>query len=184
MNQPNIVWFMDIDGVLNAFNPNEAKQAWNTDTINTFTLQPTGTQSRYRMNVIPEVVEKVNDLLERFPIELRWLTTWEHDANLLFAPKVGLRNDFEVCESAQVSPGFATFAGNVDLKTMFIQEAVSDPTARIIWTEDCIPIDPSIDVEELLQNPRLCPIRPNDDIGLSPNDFIQIENWLKETVDA
>lgn len=86
-----IVWFLDIDGVLNAFPnpPTNGEFEWKFKHI-----------AGYPIWYAPAVIDFINAAVDSGLVEVRWLTTWEHMANEEFGPEVGIKHKFEV----EVSP--------------------------------------------------------------------------------
>lgn len=83
------LWFLDIDGVINSWDPPKAHM------IHSF-----GEYKRYNLkledgNVYPlwwnqNVIDFINDINRSGLAEVVWLTTWVHEAQTAFAPLVGL----------------------------------------------------------------------------------------------
>ena len=77
------IWFLDIDGVVNALADG---------------IPPSGTRRTtaitmgrgWRIVYSPEVIDFINLVNREGFAEVRWLTTWEQDAHRELAPKVGL----------------------------------------------------------------------------------------------
>src|SRR5689334_3933257 len=82
-----IVWFLDIDGVINSFPAPPEVTDWKYE--NKIILG-------YSIWYAPELIKFIDDIHDSGKVEVRWLTTWEHRANENFAPEVGFRNRFEV----------------------------------------------------------------------------------------
>ena len=76
------IWFLDIDGVVNALTDGIPPGYRRTTAI---------TMGRgWRIVYSPEAVEYINTVHREGLVEVRWLTTWEQDAHRELAHKVGL----------------------------------------------------------------------------------------------
>lgn len=80
---------LDVDGPLN---PYAAKPTRRPEGYTTHRLAPKGCNPRkpYRVWLHPGHGRMLLDLTERAGMELVWCTTWEHDANTMIGPVVGL----------------------------------------------------------------------------------------------
>lgn len=102
--------FIDIDGVLNRYRAAGPQFAAMVHHIGPSNAEPSFT---YRMVLDPANGPKLLAMAEVF--DLAWGTTWEHDANLLISPIVGLPTDLPVAVTALAecskAPGVARLAG-------------------------------------------------------------------------
>jgi hypothetical protein len=76
------VWFLDVDGVINAVSKIENVHysqfsTWEETVVN-----------GYKIRYSPEVVDFINKMSER--VEVRWLTTWRDKAVEMLAPALGI----------------------------------------------------------------------------------------------
>lgn len=79
---------IDVDGPLN---PYLAKPTKRPEGYDTHRILPTGHYGKpYRVWLNPGHGPMLLDFANRFNVELAWATTWEHDANSLIGPKIGL----------------------------------------------------------------------------------------------
>lgn len=74
------IWFLDIDGVINALDPRPGLLATTAETAG----------REWPIHYSPEVVDFINLCHRSGVVEVRWLTTWEQDAHRSLAPAVGL----------------------------------------------------------------------------------------------
>lgn len=80
---------LDVDGVLN---PCDAKPTRRPEGYTTHRLAPKGCDPRkpYRVWLHPGHGAMLLEFVERVGVELAWATTWEHDANTMIGPVIGL----------------------------------------------------------------------------------------------
>lgn len=72
------IWLLDVDGVLNAVcHPSRPPRTW--DSWRSGTAIAAG--ERFVITFAPELMTGIRDLHESGMVEIRWLTTWGHDAN-------------------------------------------------------------------------------------------------------
>lgn len=76
------LWLLDVDGVINALNPkNKHVRAWGG-----YASARVGFQIRYS----PVLISRITGVVESDQAEIRWLTTWEREANTIPVPALGL----------------------------------------------------------------------------------------------
>jgi len=119
-----IVWFLDIDGVINSFPTPPQVTQWNFQNK---------TILGYSIWYAPELIAFIDSVHESGQVEVRWLTTWEHRANDDFAPSVGFRNRFEVEERQHAYGDYSWW--KADQVAKFRQ---ANPDTAIIWSDDDI----------------------------------------------
>lgn len=173
MDRP--VLFLDVDGVLNRIvrhKENARHDSW-------------GDWFKHRILVdrLPLMVilsKSMASALAALPVEIRWLTTWEHHAPKLLAPVLGLP-EYEVAggvpadrkdESLYVvrSPNWKL---DVILNTMS-----HDKTRPIIWIDDEANDE---DAEEALLDAghtNLLIVRCDEREGYTPEDHARVEAYL------
>jgi hypothetical protein len=133
-----VTWFLDIDGVLNAFPdpPTDGKLEWKNERIAGFSIWYS-----------PTVIDFINSAVESGLVEVRWLTTWEHMANADFAPAVGLKGPWEVMERKGTYPDISGW-WKADLLQAWRKD---NPDAPVIWTDDDITFFLGDDKEKVLE---------------------------------
>lgn len=147
MDKTLVLW--DIDGTLNVHGRG---QHWNGEWVtNTVTRAESPTlfasfpakfeTLTLRMN---SALMQVFSSLSAPHVEHRWLTAWEHEAVTLFCPKVGFEegSQWEVITEPEDVPE------NRWWKTQAVRNLLSsDPELRIIWVDDLIDHDETIENE-------------------------------------
>lgn len=95
MNKPLL--FIDVDGVLNREVSNSQAHKRGLLSIN---VTASSSGWKYKLHLDRADTDRLLSLTDVF--DLAWGTTWEHDANTLIAPQLGLPTDLPV---AVVEPG-------------------------------------------------------------------------------
>lgn len=159
------LWLLDVDGVLNAV---------------CGTLPP-GYKRRsingYDITWNPAIVTRMRQLHETGVVEIRWLTTWCHDAATKIAPALGLPLDC-IVEGADDHR-------NTDHKTWWKSPAAkrlsdAEPDRALIWTDDDLTdAERNGEVDWLRDRtgPTLA-ISPDWRCGLTPKLLARIEAFL------
>jgi hypothetical protein len=81
---------LDVDGPLN---PCEAKAHRRPHGYETFRLRPSDlhpSEKPFRVWLAPEHGPMLRRFAEQHDLEMVWATTWQHDANTMIGPKIGL----------------------------------------------------------------------------------------------
>lgn len=170
------VWLLDIDGVLNAVGGrNVFRNKWPESLWleSEYTVHGSGP---YRVVVAQPVVDFINLVHGQGLVEVRWHTTWQHDALRL--------GEWLKLPSFPVHPApeyLATFKrGWWKLPGAY---RVTKENRSLIWTDDDIRYE--IRPNNQLYQPSNLIISPDDRYGLSPDDLDKIKTFLeKETGDA
>ena len=124
------IWFLDVDGVVNALRPRTGLLS--TKAITAGRVWP--------IHWSAEVVRVINTCHATGLAEVRWLTTWEQDAHLSLAPAVGL--DAFVAYDIPAETGRHGW-----WKADVVADVVSAEGRPFIWTDDDLA---SEDVDELV----------------------------------
>lgn len=154
------IWFLDIDGVVNAAGLDLPPHLVRTDATTAGTTWP--------IHYSPEVIEFINTVHRSGLAEIRWLTTWEQDARTSFAPAVGL-DEFLA---------YDMYDGDGWWKAEIVAASVADEKRPIIWTDDDITASDVADFPDSAQvQPLLVP--PATEIGLTSSDLRRILGFAR-----
>ena len=147
MDKMLVLW--DIDGTLNVHGKSpQWNGPWVTNTV-------TREESPALFENFPDKFETLElrmnaDLMEIFSslsaphLEHRWLTAWEQEAVTLFCPKMGFEQGagWEVVKEPEAVPESTWW------KTQAVRNLLSsDPELRIIWVDDLIDHDETVENE-------------------------------------
>ncbi|MEE2040091.1 hypothetical protein Q8791_23010 [Nocardiopsis sp. CT-R113] len=108
------------------------------------------------------------------PVDLVWGTTWEHDANKMIGPRIGLP-ELPVCEWSKTEP--QGIDRRVYFKTPDLVDYAEDARRPWIWVDDEITdadreyVDGTATVPALLHH-----VNPRE--GLTADDFTAITAWV------
>lgn len=128
------VWFLDIDGVVNAAGLDLPPHLVRTDATTAGTTWP--------IHYSPDVIEFINMIHRAGLAEVRWLTTWGQDARTSFAPAVGLDEFF----------AYDMYDSDGWWKAEIVAASVVvDERRPVIWTDD--------DLDETEKTHQLVPPR-------------------------
>lgn len=117
------IWFLDIDGVVNAAGPDLPDHLVRTDATTADTTWP--------IHYSPDVVRFINMAHRMGLVKIRWLTTWGQDARTSFAPAVGL-DEF---------PAYDMYESEDWWKAEIVAASIADEGRPVIWTDDDIAED-------------------------------------------
>ncbi len=157
MSRP--IWFLDIDGVINALESDHDDRFVST----TAWTQDIEWPIRYR----PSVVDFINEVHRAGLVEIRWLTTWEHDAGKSLAPAVGL-DDF----NAYLMTDNALW-----WKADIVAQSMRKEGRPIIWTDDEID---SMGVSHWFDAAPVSALlaSTNPDLGLADDELAGLATFL------
>lgn len=156
------VWFLDIDGVINSWPTPPEESPWEF-------------QKKY-INGYPiwwanEVVEFIN-ATHSDRAEIQWLTTWETDANVHFAPGVGITHRFEV--QPRTYEGWDRW-WKAERMQMFRE---ANPDTPIIWTDDEIYDYLEVRSVKALVGENALVINPWHYMGLTSESLKMIDEFI------
>ena len=152
------IWFLDVDGVVNAAGVDLPGYLIRTEATTAGTTWP--------IHYSPEVIEFINMIHRNRFAEIRWLSTWGSDARTALAPAVGL-DEFTAYEM---------YGGLGWWKAEIVVASIADEERPIIWTDDDITdVDiasfrTSVDVPTLV-------ISPVTELGLVSTDLRRITDF-------
>lgn len=162
------IWLLDIDGVLNAMVDRDtlAHPHW-TDLLKK--PVPTSFGVEYDLVISGTVIDFINTHAA-YGVDIRWATTWQHDANKFVAPTFGL-------------PQLPVGAEEQGPSDYFYKERAAliaiDKGRPLIWTDDdAIRLMVRKDIEES-GVPNLM-IEPDPRVGLTPAHLDAISAFLIE----
>jgi hypothetical protein len=153
------IWFLDIDGVVNAAGEDLPDHLLRADATTAGTTWP--------IHYSPEVVQFINMVHRAGLAEIRWLTTWGRDARTSFAPAVGL-DDFVAYDMYDSDDWW---------KAEIVAASVADERRPFIWTDDDLT---GVGVAEY-RTDRAVPsllISPATDAGLVSAELRQIAAFM------
>lgn len=158
------IWFLDIDGVVNAIADGIPPGYQRTTAI---------TLGRgWRIVYSPEVVDFINLANREGFAEVRWLTTWEQDAHRSLAPKVGLEifPAYDIPDDDSPSGWW---------KADVVAASIEEEGRPFVWTDDDLEIDDVDFLRDRDQRSAL-PIATVPAVGLSRDDLSRITAFLIE----
>lgn len=118
------VWLLDVDGVINANRP-----GWGAPPRRESVWSPTDRQS-YLLRWAPALIDRIRDLHARGAVEVRWCTTWCHEASIL----ENLWRLPVLARAITVSP--MPRGSDCWPHKIAAAQAVLDAGRRLIWTDD------------------------------------------------
>jgi hypothetical protein len=153
------IWFLDIDGVVNAAGADLPRHLTRTEATTAGTTWP--------IHYSPEVVDFINMMHRNGLVEVRWLTTWGQDARTSFAPAVGL-DEFAA---------YDMYDGETWWKAEIVAASVTDEVRPFVWTDDDLI---ETDLTSLHDRSTLSslPIAPATDVGLTSADLRQVAAFI------
>ncbi len=159
------VWLLDVDGVLNADRP-----GWGGAPRSAMAYS--GGNS-YRIRWAPPLLDRVRAVHAGGLAEIRWCTTWCHQADQLEK----LFDLPELARSLTVSP-IPPSPDNWPLKLSAAGEVLRSGRP-LIWTDDDAIPGPGPERDELLSTGRVLLVEPKPDRGLQPTDLDAIEEFAR-----
>ena len=158
------IWFLDVDGVVNAAGVDLPDHLIRTEAKTAGTTWP--------IHYSPEVVEFINTVHRNRLAEIRWLTTWGPDARTSLAPAVGL-DEFAAYEMYDSDDWW---------KAEIVAGSLADEERPVIWTDDDITEDDIAYFRDSAGVSTLV-LAPVTTMGLTPADLRRITEFLA-TIDG
>jgi|SRR5690242_3889824 len=172
------VWLLDVDGVVNACTRNPDRSVWPADAW--VRTEAKGVGHRWPILVAQPVVDFIRRIHEEGRAEIRWHTTWQHDAQNL-AKVLGLP-EFPVQDAPEYSAWFGVRDRRDDWWKLPAAERVVGVEGRaLVWTDDDLRFPTPAEgraIDALRQAGRVLMISPNDRTGLTPKHLRQIDEFL------
>jgi len=179
------VLLLDVDGVLNALAPVPAvRGGWDDWRHGSATAEG----SRWPITWSPQVVATLRSWHEHRQVELRWLTTWGHDANdelrrLLELPALAVAGTYHDAGapsgSADVGVAHASTApaapdplsGRWWKYDVVVRLLRVEPDRRFVWVDDDLDRYGGVFVRWAGMQPSIAPIVPDPRRGLTAADL-------------
>lgn len=160
---------IDVDGPLNPYAGKPSRRPDGYDTHRVVPQRWTGKPLRLWLNKGhgPMLIEFA---LEN-NLELAWATTWEHEANTIIGPKIGLKEKWPVIE----------FKEHWHLKTWKFSAVANFATGRpLIWLDDDFKRYTKEQISFLQQRGNVPTLlhHVSPSIGMIPEDLVTIKKWL------
>jgi hypothetical protein len=186
------ILLLDVDGVLNALTDDSADLgAWDDWQQGTATAEG----ARWPILWSPGVISRLRELHESERVELRWLTTWGHDANndlrlLVGLPELAVAGTYHDAGAPTVEPSTGPAHAAVapaapdpltgrwwkyDVVARLVQQ---EPERRLIWVDDDLDRANGVFVDWATRQPSVTPIAPDPRCGLTPHDLDAIGDAL------
>lgn len=178
-NKP--IWLLDVDGVINDWRF-EQQEGW--------IRFPT--EVGFDITYDPTLMERLINLHNEEIVEIKWLTTWCHEANKLLREPLGFSEDLDVVgyywyRKDVVSSRFPfpedMWVPSEPLppykwwKLCAVSDLVRDnPHQRYIWTDDQIGDKETVNF--LMNNRQIFPISPYP--YLTHDEVTLVEEWIKQ----
>lgn len=160
------LWLMDVDGVLNAVGARPPRLAghwteWKRTRANAYSIQYS-----------PQLIARVQGLVDEGLVEVQWLTTWWNEIGHL--PFTGWHH-WTVANSKEE---FLDNIGGAWWK-LPVAQRVYEPGRKMVWTDD----DLRTDAEALdwvdANKPYVLDVAPQPTLGLTPEHLDTIERFLR-----
>lgn len=169
------VWLLDIDGVVNACSKKPDRNVWPADQwIHT---KVTVNSHSWPVLVARPVVEFIRRVYEDGLAEIRWHTTWQHDAAALEKavdlPHLAVQDCPEYETRHEIAGWF---------KLPAAERVVMHECRALVWTDDDLTWElrrPAGRAFEMLrQAARILTVSPSEQTGLTPKHLHQIGEFL------
>jgi hypothetical protein len=178
MSNDTPVWFLDVDGVVNAIS-NICPEGFSSG----YARPNEEHYNQYKIQWDPRVIDAINDLHRSGVIEVQWLTTWGSGANGELRKLIGINELDVACEPpGAVAESWATYAPPTPSRewwklTFIKQWHEENPGRKFVWTDDDIPLE---DVaEEFVKQTMTCfAIAPLQQRTLTIREVDRVERWL------
>jgi hypothetical protein len=176
------ILLLDVDGVLNALDDDPASwDDWHHGSA-------TAEGSRWPITWSPSVVARLRGWHEQGRLQLRWLTTWGHDANrelrgLLGLPELAVAGTYRDAGAptgqlhagdahAEVAPAAPDpLTGRwwkYDVVARLVQQ---DPQQRLIWVDDDLDRAEGVFARWAADQPSVTAVAPDPRCGLTAADL-------------
>lgn len=167
--------FLDVDGVLNAFDLDTSLGGFD-DFVGHEIVVDNGTGFRMFLEVLLSL--EMGRRISALPVEIIWLTTWGHDADLEIAPRCGLPGGLPVI----TTPSEAT--GNGSWKVGAVMEVLDRQPRPFVWVDDDLDDirargKSARELVEELNLPGLL-VAPDPRTGLIPEQLESIEAFVSQ----
>lgn len=170
-------WFLDVDGVINAFPTHRNRSKYKQGKATPFYgSDPYSMGSyMYKINYDPTILERMRNLHESGQVEIVWLTTWGDGANGGLRRLVGLP---ELRVAGEMED--PKYRGLHWWKDQALKDWMENhPDAKFIWTDDHLSMYlTEEELEERLGTAGMAICTP-EETGLTHEDIDRIEEFLQ-----
>lgn len=163
------IWFLDIDGVINSVGTPQEADGVDLSAYRSISVS-TSSGTTWPITYSTIVVDFINEMSRKGLAEVRWLTTWEQDARLRFAPAVGLDEFPSYDDPQEEESPMSWWKGQIVADELF---SIGRP---FVWTDD----DLDEETIELFSGEKvpLLLIAPDSRPGLTPEQLESIRAFL------
>lgn len=176
------VWLLDVDGVINKIGENPDASIWPKDQWSVGTARCGGED--WPILWAQPVIEFIKYAHESGRVEVRWHTTWQHEAtaieDLCGLPKFAVAHAPEFDNPSQHAARAILDGLPRWWKLPAALRVVRDEQRPLIWTDD--DINPELGsrypIDNLKEHAPTLAISPNQYTGLTPKHLRQIAAWL------
>lgn len=161
------VWFLDVDGVINAVDPDPA------DRDRYIRVDVSADGKTYPIHYRPAVVDFINAVHRRGAADIVWLTTWRGHADTALAPALGLDGFGWLKRSGGSSASKSPWWWKTKALTKHLRDR---PDGRFVWTDDETRTRAPAAVGAL--RARGLVIAPDERVGLSDDHLAAIADYL------
>lgn len=169
------LWLLDVDGVLNAVTREPVLSEWDDMTL----TRASANGRSWPIWYSPALIARINALVEMDRVEVRWLTTWTHDAAQHLSPVIGLDGaEWGVVERR---PPTSYRWWKLEAAQRVMDEEGVRP---LVWTDDDLRYERlamhwlNAEVEHYMA------ISPKPHIGLTPRHLDAIEAYCFKHVES
>lgn len=170
-------WFLDVDGVVNAFPPPPpGATTWSYRTVEVPAAGRT-----FAVTVAEEVLDFLRDVHTTGRAEIVWCTTWGEDARASLAPRLDLP-EWPVApypEGVRCAPlpGWSALPWwKVEAISRWLD---AEPRPYAFTDDDLVPA-PGEDLRSRHPDLAACLLRPSATLGLTEEDLSVLDHFLKE----
>lgn len=168
MSDATPIWFLDIDGVINAVCERFPKGF--TD------WQVLRSHLGYRITYSPTVIAELNEVDRQGLAHIYWLTTWCEEAQIL-AKDIGVDEFPLAATKADMVASTSSSWWKLDVVRAWVAQ---NPGRRFVWTDDDLAFDrDAFEFLAALPAGQALAIAPKTRDGLTFEQLVLIEEFLK-----
>jgi hypothetical protein len=164
------IWFLDIDGVINSVGMPLEGDGVDVGTYRKVDVT-TSDDITWPIHYSHVVIDFIDEVHRSGLAEVRWLTTWQQDARLCFAPAVGLDEFFAYDEPKEFEHEW--------WKESVVRAALAETDTPFIWTDDDLERPIRVGITRALGRECLM-IRPSWRPGLSTQHIHAIGRFVAQ----
>jgi len=169
--------FLDVDGVLNAFELSLSNEAEPFDDFDVHEVEfefEVGHPRTFVVCLSPAMGAR----LARLPVDIQWATTWEHRADSTIAPLCGLPPGLPVLTAREEAESW-----DLDWKFLEVRRAVERDPRPFVWIDDDLDFfqDGAVSAREWAEGLPLSSllIAPEGETGLLPQQLDVVEDFVR-----